>query len=480
MSQSRTSSLALFSRPAWLAWGLLATAAASAASDPYKTPASSVGAIALANDTVLAVSDGGDTKRFYTIDVPEGAGSLTVSVTGGSGDADMWMAAAGKPVSKMHYDCYTGAEGNNDVCTFYNPKPGRYTVMLSSIYIGGYTDAQLLASYTLGTQQGPKAIKLASGVPAQVSGAAGSSVLYKVSVPKGTSHLVVSNAGGSGDVSLSMKYQQEPSPDGNGCGMSCDQGFPKVGTWYVKVTGNTDFQNVALTAQLSTPSPLTDLGNGVPLTGLSGSWGDSDMHYYKIDVPEGAGKLTVATTGSTSADLLMYVSRGEVPSWWQYDCSSDVFGNGANETCVFPTPKAGTYYIGLRSFDSYSNVALTATYELGGGGYTGAACPSGTTQHVGTLYRGQAARFKFDSAGGKVGAKMTVQTDFMHDEIYPLDFDLYLEQKIADGQWQVIGSSTSVSTDGTVTTKTAPAGMLRWTVTALDGSGDFRLCTSGE
>jgi hypothetical protein len=198
------------------------------------------------------------------------------------------------------------------------------------------------------------------------------------------------------------------------------------------------------------------------------------MQYYRIDVPEGAGKLVVKTGGDRDGDLTLYVSHGEVPKWYEYDCASENFGEA--ETCVFPTPQAGTYYIGLQSYSGYTDVPLTAGYELGGGGYTGADCPAGTAQQTGTLYRGQAASFPFKSAGGRIGAQLTVPEPAAQSGSFLMDFDLYLEQRVGKA-WQVVASSAGTAQYlEKLVVKEAPAGTLRWTVAAFEGAASYRLC----
>jgi len=61
----------------------------------------------------------------YTIDVPAGASELEVKITGGSGDADLYVRRGSQP-STSQYDCRPYRNGNEETCTFNNPAAGTY------------------------------------------------------------------------------------------------------------------------------------------------------------------------------------------------------------------------------------------------------------------------------------------------------------------------------------------------------------------
>lgn len=99
--------------------------------------------------------------------------------------------------------------------------------------------------------------------------------------------------------------------------------------------------------------PLT---SGVAVGGIAGNIGDT--LYYRIDVPAGATNLTVQLSGGTG-DLDLYVRRGAVPTYGTWDCRPYEAGN--NETCTFPSPVAGRYFIWLDVYDNASGATLRAT-----------------------------------------------------------------------------------------------------------------------
>jgi len=61
--------------------------------------------------------------------VPYGTGSITFSISGGVGDADIFVArAGGRPTANQ--SCYSEGSTNTDSCTLNSPVPGWYTMVL--------------------------------------------------------------------------------------------------------------------------------------------------------------------------------------------------------------------------------------------------------------------------------------------------------------------------------------------------------------
>ncbi len=114
------------------------------------------------------------------------------------------------------------------------------------------------------------------------------------------------------------------------------------------------------------------LQNGVAVTvsGAQGAFGDT----YTVAIPSGSSNLTLSISGG-SGDADMYVKFGAEPTLSSYDCRPYLNGNA--ESCSFSAPQAGTYYVKLYGWNSYSNVSLLASWTApvggggGGGGYGG-------------------------------------------------------------------------------------------------------------
>ena len=57
---------------------------------------------------------------YYTIDVPAGMATLDFNMSGGTGDADMYIRRGSQPTSSS-YDCRSWTNGNTEACSFTNP-----------------------------------------------------------------------------------------------------------------------------------------------------------------------------------------------------------------------------------------------------------------------------------------------------------------------------------------------------------------------
>ncbi|SEU37119.1 PPC domain-containing protein [Stigmatella erecta] len=87
---------------------------------------------------------GGATEKVYTFYVPGNVSSATFSLSGGTGDADLYVRS-GAPPTLTEYGCrpYTG--GNSETCAFSWPSAGTYYVMVRGW--SRYSGVTLSASY---------------------------------------------------------------------------------------------------------------------------------------------------------------------------------------------------------------------------------------------------------------------------------------------------------------------------------------------
>src|SRR5205814_1943957 len=102
-------------------------------------------------------------QKFWRIDVPAGQTSLTITINGGTGDADLYVQAGTKPTTTA-YACRPYKTGNSETCTFSPPAQGSYWVMVHAY--AAYSGLTLTGTYSA----------TASGDPYLTNGAAQSGV----------------------------------------------------------------------------------------------------------------------------------------------------------------------------------------------------------------------------------------------------------------------------------------------------------------
>ena len=143
---------------------------------------------------------------------------------------------------------------------------------------------------------------------------------------------------------------------GRGCGA---EGFPSVYTrtaafldWVASVI---DDGGGGGTGGGNAVEELTN-GDSIPLTASR----DEEL-LFKIDVPAGAQFDAVISGGSGDADL--YTRFEAQPTTSTYDCRP--YESNSNESCS-DTNGAGTYYIMVRAYRSFSGVTLSVNYAEDG------------------------------------------------------------------------------------------------------------------
>ncbi|WP_338023451.1 M4 family metallopeptidase [Archangium primigenium] len=243
----------------------------------------------------------GDWSCTYRLTVPAGMASLSFDMSGGTGDADLYVKYGAVP-NESAYDCRPFWGGSTENCTFTSPPAGIYYV---KIY--GYSEA--------------------SGV--SLKGTYGS--------------------GGTGGGS-----------DGGTDGGGSDGGTGDGGTDGGSDGGTGDGGTDGGGSDGGTGGGVTMLANGVETAmyaGATNSW-----RCFSVTVPSGRSQLTFTQTGKSGAtgDGDLYVKYGAVPGEYSYDCRP--YAVGSTETCTTQGPAAGTWYACTNAFTAFTNVTMKATW----------------------------------------------------------------------------------------------------------------------
>ncbi len=81
----------------------------------------------------------------YTMAVPASSSNLSFVLSGGTGDADMYVKFGSAPTTSS-YDCRPYLNGNNETCSFASPQTGTYYVMVRAY--SSFSGASLVGNYT--------------------------------------------------------------------------------------------------------------------------------------------------------------------------------------------------------------------------------------------------------------------------------------------------------------------------------------------
>lgn len=147
-----------------------------------------------------------DDEAVYFINTTADNTTVDVALSGGSGDADLYVKKLNEPTLN-DYDCRPYIGGNNENCSVTMPTSGQVFVKL--IGYGAYSGASLVATLTEApTNDFPVA---------DLAATSGNWERFTYTVPSGQSQVNVTIAGGSGDADLYTKKGTAPTTSDYEC-----------------------------------------------------------------------------------------------------------------------------------------------------------------------------------------------------------------------------------------------------------------------
>jgi PKD repeat protein len=466
----------------------------------------------------------------FFMNVPADATNLVFQISGGSGDADLYVKFGSAPTTSS-YDCRPYKSGNEEQCSFASPSTGTYYVMIRaySAFSGvtlvgsfdgpqannppeanfGFSTSDLTASFSDASTDSDGSVvawawTFGDGAtsstrnPSHTYGSAGTySVRLTVTDDDGAtdSHqanvtvTATANQAPSANFSysaadLTVSFSDASSdPDGSvvawawtfGDGSSSSTRNPghtyaSGGTYSVRLTV-TDDDGATSSHQLSITvtepsSGPTALVNGVPVSNISGA--QYDEVEFLMEVPADSTDLLFAMSGG-SGDGDLYVKLGSPPTTSSYDCRP--YKSGNTESCSFSSPSAGTWYVMIRGYSAFSGVTLEGSYAIGGGGGGGGDAPcTDCDHHDGSLTGDGDADVQ---PGGTYYYASTGSHEGWLEGPAGTDFDLYL-YKWGGSSWSRVASGTSSSSSEHISYSGA-SGYYYWSVKSYSGSGSYDL-----
>lgn len=292
----------------------------------------------LDNNTVVEnLSAARNEEIHFKMNVPADANDLEFAISGGSGDADIYVRYAAVPTTR-EYDYRPYKYGNDETVSVAEPQTGVWYLMIRGYQ--NFSGVTLTASYKTSENQAPTASFTQSINQLNVS------FIDASTDPDGT---IVSRLWTFGDGNESN--QQNPT-----------YSYAQPGTYNVTLAV-TDDKNATdmFTRSIVVDGDIDDiveLNNGDVIADLSAARTE-ELHFVLRNVPPQTVELVFAIQGG-SGDADIYVRYGSRPTTSEYDYRPYLGGN--NENVRVQNPQAGDWYVMVRAYQAFSGVTLSASH----------------------------------------------------------------------------------------------------------------------
>jgi len=435
---------------------------------------------------VTNLSDAKNGQKTFTLAVPAGSTNLRFNMSGGSGDADLYVKFGSAPTTSS-YGYRSWASGNTESITVASPSTGTYHVMINAY--SAYSGATLTAAYDGAAQQVAPNASFSQSInnltvnftdtssdsdgtissrawtfgdgsssssqnPSHTYSSAGSyTVRLTVTDNDGLTDFVEKSitvtapanvaptASFSQSVSnLSVNFTDSSTDsDGSVTGWSWNFGdgstssqqnpshtYSSAGSYTVSLTVTDNgglSDSTSHSVTVTVPPVGNELQNGVAVSNISGAYHSST--FYTIDIPAGASNLTFTMSGG-SGDGDLYVKFGSDPTTSSYGYRS--WNSGNSESIAISSPSAGTYHVLIYAYSAFSGATLTASFDApsSGGGHV-------VETETGSLGGKQSDYYTINVSGGTIDLSATWSGS--------RDIDLY----IYNPSGTRVASGTSVS-----------------------------------
>ncbi|RFC46787.1 MAG: Chitobiase/beta-hexosaminidase C-terminal domain-containing protein [Verrucomicrobia bacterium] len=282
---------------------------------------------------------------YYVINVPAGQTRLEISTTGATGDADLYVKRGSLP-TLSDYDFRPFLPGNIESVVISNPAEGPWFIMLHGYQ--AYSAVSLTARFT-------RVLTTTVAAPVLTPGRGTYVNLVRVGMTTTTTGATIryttdrsaptpSSPAYTGPVELTQTTQ-----------LRARSFLPNFAPSTITTLDYTITAPDASTAQ-----SLTRNVSVGPLIGLANSF-----RYFRFDVPADQNSLVIRTFGG-SGNCDIYVNApgrtgSALPTLSDFDYRPYALTN--NETVTITDPPAGTWYVLLHGFSSYSSMGLIADYS---------------------------------------------------------------------------------------------------------------------
>lgn len=324
----------------------------------------------------------------YYIDVPAGQNKLTITQSGGTGDADLHVRFGQQPTNRQ-YDCRPYRSGNNESCEFDSPAAGRWyvstnahrafqNVTITATYSGN-TTTPVEPTDPISCENPVSYVQVADGNEYCVAAASNNdyTYFYLYNSVANTRYTFNLQGQGSGNADLyfsnstwptATNYQQK-STNAQSAESITTAPLP-VGWAYISVHANperpaTKLKVTATSAGVTPPNACATQGpvSYVQLQAnnqyciASSATDDYTYFYLYNDQANASYTFNLYGTGPGNADL--YLSTSVWPTAQHHQLRSRQAGS--NESITTPALPLGWVYIAVHANGSRPETTLTVT-----------------------------------------------------------------------------------------------------------------------
>lgn len=272
-------------------------------------------------------------RSFY---LPENTSGLMIHSSSASGWPLGELAIINSQGQRVS-NCGTGD------CFVQSPDSGVYFVQQTFIADG--VDLNLVAAWG-----GENNTGLKNGVPlAGLSGVAGETLVTSVHIPENTSAFVL-QATTDYQARINMEIVDAYGSMHSSCSQrECFLAQPEPGFYFVRIHLESDVTDISLVASWGGVSTAA-LGNGIPVSGLSGGAGQYVIQ--SVYIPEGSEGFMFQATPDAQQNLTIDIIR---------DNGFPAASCGGNQ-CFFLQPEPGLYFVRTYLESDVSELSLVASW----------------------------------------------------------------------------------------------------------------------
>jgi len=202
------------------------------------------------SETIYRVSAYKGNWRHFNFNVPDGATKLKVAITGGWGEADLYVNHGSRPELEK-FDCRPRMSRNSEVCEFNAPESGYWHV---GIYARNKNYSNVTLEYSYEFSVVPPSTEPVLVELGKISAYNGNWKRFNVDIPTGTNKLTVEIQGGWGEADLYVNHGVQPEaetfecrPRIKGNNEVCVFNSPESGTWHFGVFAlNKNYSNTSI------------------------------------------------------------------------------------------------------------------------------------------------------------------------------------------------------------------------------------------